>query len=604
MNALPAALKNSRCILHIDLEQVRLGIPFDTPAAVQQWHGLIAVNYAARDKGIKKMTNVTEAKKLCPEIQLLHVATYAENDTEPKYYKNPDRNTHKVSLDAYRNASRDIFKIFHKHCNKIQKIGTDEGFMDVTDTVNQRLIERYIDKRPDLLDRLQDEECGVYVDWDKFGFVVESKEEEQRRLNPVNLDSPEHDHWNPTTWKDLQLSLGAELAAEIRQEVYDELKYFCSAGIAHYKVVAKLCSSKNKPNKQTVLRESARLDFMCETPFSKIRNLGGKLGTEVVEDLNIQNASELWGHSMDSLQRRFGQSTGIFLYNICRGIDHEEVLPSKAPKSLMAAKTFTVPIKQPQDLHKWFTILAAELHRRIIQHYEEYGTWPKSITLKYATPTHNTYRSKSLGTFCRDDMKTHEILAKRFEALYNSMEDGYPCIGLDLMASNLSFDESAKSHTINQFFIKSKEASAHSANGKEETPPRVKPETSIAQCRKNNNIQGGLFSFNEQMGETYLCDKCNQNVPIISVEEHSDYHFALELMNEERQQFLQNRSPSSPSSAAASNTSPSQLKNATKKRRTNQEKSNQDKKQKKSLFFQPKRAPHIYPWNLIVYAQV
>lgn len=29
-------------------------------------------------------------------------------------------------------------------------------------------------------------------------------------------------------------------------------------------------------------------------------------------------------HSMESLQKRFGASTGAFLYNICRGIDHEE----------------------------------------------------------------------------------------------------------------------------------------------------------------------------------------------------------------------------------------------------------------------------------------
>lgn len=49
----------------------------------------------------------------------------------------------------------------------------------------------------------------------------------------------------------------------------------------------------------------------------------------------------------------------------------------------MAAKTFTTPVTQPQDLQKWFTILAAELHRRIIQHYEEYGSWPKSIAVMY-----------------------------------------------------------------------------------------------------------------------------------------------------------------------------------------------------------------------------
>ncbi|GAN05400.1 DNA/RNA polymerase [Mucor ambiguus] len=598
MSSLPASLKNSRCILHIDLdcfycqvEQVRLSIPFDTPAAVQQWNGLIAVNYAARERGIKKMTNVTEARKLCPGIRLLHVATYAEHDTEPKYYNNPDRNTHKVSLDAYRNASRDIFKIFHKHCDKIQKIGTDEGFMDVTEKVNQRLIERYINRMPELLDRLHDEECGVYVDWEKLGCIIETKEEEQRRLNS-DMDLPEKEHWNPTTWRDLQLSLGAELATEIRQEVYDKLRYFCSAGIAHYKVVAKLCSSKNKPNKQTVLRESARLGFMRETPFNKIRNLGGKLGNEVVEDLSIQNASELWDHSMESLQKRFGESTGAFLYNICRGIDHEEVLPSKAPKSLMAAKTFTTPVARPQDLQRWFTILAAELHRRIIQHYEEYGSWPKAITLRYATVSHPSYRSKGLGTLYRDDMKTHEILAKKFASVYNSMEDGYPCIGIDLMASSLSFDESVKSHKINRFFTKSKDASAHSANGIEEQllKQAVDTETSETSSGSSNKAQGGLFSRSDaqepQKGETYLCDKCNQHILIASIEEHSDYHFALDLMNEERQQLQQNRSSPSPSPNVAS--APS----TTKKRKSQPKRlSEDDRKQKRSLFFQPKRAP-------------
>lgn len=48
----------SRVIVHLDLdcfycqvEQKRLGIPRDVPMCVQQWNGLIAVNYAARAAG-------------------------------------------------------------------------------------------------------------------------------------------------------------------------------------------------------------------------------------------------------------------------------------------------------------------------------------------------------------------------------------------------------------------------------------------------------------------------------------------------------------------------------------------------------------------------
>jgi DNA polymerase eta len=51
-----------RVVIHIDLdcfyaqvESKRLGIPQESvPLAVQQWQGLIAVNYAARKQGVTR----------------------------------------------------------------------------------------------------------------------------------------------------------------------------------------------------------------------------------------------------------------------------------------------------------------------------------------------------------------------------------------------------------------------------------------------------------------------------------------------------------------------------------------------------------------------
>jgi DNA polymerase eta len=73
---------NTRIIIHVDLdafyaqvEHVRLNIPLEQPLCVQQWNGLIAVNYAARTKGIKRHCTVKEALEKCPELKLVHVAT-------------------------------------------------------------------------------------------------------------------------------------------------------------------------------------------------------------------------------------------------------------------------------------------------------------------------------------------------------------------------------------------------------------------------------------------------------------------------------------------------------------------------------------------------
>ena len=58
---------------YAQVEQRRLGIAASTPLAVQQWDGLIAVNYAARPYGIKRGMRIAEAKSLCKDLVLVHV---------------------------------------------------------------------------------------------------------------------------------------------------------------------------------------------------------------------------------------------------------------------------------------------------------------------------------------------------------------------------------------------------------------------------------------------------------------------------------------------------------------------------------------------------
>ena len=57
------------------MEHKRLDIPRDVPLAVQQWDGLIAVNYAARASGVTRHMRAGEALKACPGLRLVHVKT-------------------------------------------------------------------------------------------------------------------------------------------------------------------------------------------------------------------------------------------------------------------------------------------------------------------------------------------------------------------------------------------------------------------------------------------------------------------------------------------------------------------------------------------------
>jgi DNA polymerase eta len=93
-------------------EMVRLGVT-DKPLVVLQWlflfhnaipyvyhlgrEGIIAVNYHARKFGITRFHKLKDAKERCPELMIIHVATYKEGDAEPGYWDNVDSKTHKVS---------------------------------------------------------------------------------------------------------------------------------------------------------------------------------------------------------------------------------------------------------------------------------------------------------------------------------------------------------------------------------------------------------------------------------------------------------------------------------------------------------------------------
>jgi DNA polymerase eta len=73
-------LSNQRAVIHLDLdafyaqvELVRLGLDPSTPLCVQQWNGILAVNYPAREFGIKRFMSIEECKSKCPQIVFQHV---------------------------------------------------------------------------------------------------------------------------------------------------------------------------------------------------------------------------------------------------------------------------------------------------------------------------------------------------------------------------------------------------------------------------------------------------------------------------------------------------------------------------------------------------
>ncbi|OAV93103.1 hypothetical protein PTTG_08028 [Puccinia triticina 1-1 BBBD Race 1] len=393
-----------RVIAHCDVdaayaqfEQVRLNIPPEKPLAVQQWRGLIAVNYPARKFGITRHLAFDEAKKLCPHLICVHVATYAQgaSETEAKYHENPKPETHKVSLDPYRRESVKILKIFAESCPTIEKASIDEAFLDFSIPVRDILCTRYAFPT---LEALQDPSSEVSLD-DPLPAPPPLDLQDLLNASPSNnhvlpIDPDPELPQTAASWTDIALLIGAELMARCRHQVFDQLGYTCSAGIASNKMLAKLCSAYKKPDAQTVLRPGAVRAFLRPMEVSKVRFLGGKLG-QAVADLIVSSSttsadgsskecllSEAWTIPLAQLQSALGEDTGMWVWETVRGVDRTEVEPKTHVKSMMSSKNFRPSISSwNQGLH-WLRILARDLFARLNEAREATpGIWPKTIVM-------------------------------------------------------------------------------------------------------------------------------------------------------------------------------------------------------------------------------
>ncbi|EKX48195.1 DNA polymerase eta, replication coupled repair, partial [Guillardia theta CCMP2712] len=232
----------NRVILHIDMdafyaqvEHRRTGISREEPLAVQQWEGLIAVNYPARARGITRHMRVEEAKKICPDLHLVH-----KRDDLPR----------KVSLERYRNASMEVFEVLQQY-GIVEKASIDEAYIDVTKTVNN-LYRRIFD-----LEQNDADKHGLNETNDRFDEINTAKEE------------------------DLKLLLGAVICQAARAGVLEHTSFTCSGGISHNKMLSKLASARHKPNQQTIVPVQGVQSLMEQLPLKNIRGLGGKFGNQL-----------------------------------------------------------------------------------------------------------------------------------------------------------------------------------------------------------------------------------------------------------------------------------------------------------------------------------
>ena len=140
---------------------------------------------------------------------------------------------------------------------------------------------------------------------------------------------------------------GAEIAEEIRAAIHAETGLTASAGIGPNKLVAKIASDWNKPNGQCVVSPSRVGAFMQELPVRRIWGVGPKSAARLAE-MGVETCGQLQAYDKTTLASEFG-SSGLELYQLCRGIDARPVQANRVRKSLSNEHTFAKNIETLED---------------------------------------------------------------------------------------------------------------------------------------------------------------------------------------------------------------------------------------------------------------
>ncbi|XP_012260865.2 DNA polymerase eta isoform X1 [Athalia rosae] len=375
------------CQVEVKLQPELQGKPL---AVVQfnQWQsgGIIAVNYEARDCGVSRHMRPEEAKKKCPELVLATVPGVRG----------------KADTSRYRIAGREVVNVLKKHSNIIERASVDEAYLDITELVNQQMI-----SSQSLSSEMIDHLPNTYV----IGYSTVGNTDEAQRRKAV-------EKWISEAYGELgdiqsrRLAIAGTIVESIRADVYKTTGYRCSAGVSYNKILAKLACGLHKPNRQTILPLSGVPSLYQTLPVKKVRNLGGKFGDLVIESLGCNVMADLLSYSLKDLQVRFDDKTGLWLYNIARGVDNEPVTNRLISKSIGSCKNFPGKraIVTKETLEHWVMQLSLEMSERLDQDMEENNRKATLLTVSYHYYKDNKIINQSRS--CRLTSNKAEIIMK------------------------------------------------------------------------------------------------------------------------------------------------------------------------------------------------
>lgn len=167
-----------------------------------------------------------------------------------------------------------------------------------------------------------------------------------------------------------------EIGGIIRQRVHDELGITASVGIAASKFVAKIASTRCKPDGLLLIGPDETVAYLHSLPVNALWGVGAKTG-EVLARMGIRTVADVAATPPSALKKLLGAS-GEHVYRLSWGIDPRPVTPVRLEKSIGAEETFAVDTADDSLLHRELL----RLSHRTAERLRSTGMVARTISLK------------------------------------------------------------------------------------------------------------------------------------------------------------------------------------------------------------------------------
>nr|WP_276499899.1 DNA polymerase IV [Agromyces luteolus] len=169
----------------------------------------------------------------------------------------------------------------------------------------------------------------------------------------------------------------AEIAWTLRRRVRDETGLTCSVGVAASKYVAKVASSRAKPDGMLVVPAVETTAFLHPLPVSALWGVG-RVTEESLLKLGLRTVGDVAEMPEDALARAVGPALAARLTRLANGIDPRDVETRRVEKSIGHETTFHHDLVAHDEIARELLRLATDVGVRL----RRAGMLARTVTLK------------------------------------------------------------------------------------------------------------------------------------------------------------------------------------------------------------------------------